>query len=144
MMAEERSLPGWPKKKLVKEVRRHLWHYGIRPTKCEIWRATWAWAAAIARSYWHVHWPLPSEIATQYILLLLVEMKQSHMLRLPYRAGDHIPPEVAQLLPAAHQPAILAIADEAGAKRRSGRRQKKIVAEPEPTSIPVSFPNSIE
>ncbi len=28
-MAEERSLPGWPKKKLVKEVRRHLSHYGI-------------------------------------------------------------------------------------------------------------------
>jgi hypothetical protein len=67
-MAEERSLPGWPKKKLVKEVRRHLSHYGIRPTKCEIWRATWAWADAIARSYWHLHWPLPSEIATQYIL----------------------------------------------------------------------------
>ena len=32
-MAEERSLPGWPRKKLVKEVRRHLWHYGIRPTQ---------------------------------------------------------------------------------------------------------------
>ena len=63
-MAEERSLPGWPKKKLVKEVRRHLSHYGIRPAKIEIWQATWAWADAIARSYWHVHWPLPSEIGT--------------------------------------------------------------------------------
>ena len=27
-MAEERSLPGWPEK-LVKDVRRHLWRYGI-------------------------------------------------------------------------------------------------------------------
>ena len=50
-MAEERSLPGWPKKKLVKEVRSHLWHYGIRPTKFTIWQATWTWAAAIAKSY---------------------------------------------------------------------------------------------
>ena len=32
-MAEEHSLPGWPKKKLVKEVRRHLSHFGIRPIK---------------------------------------------------------------------------------------------------------------
>ena len=38
-------------------------------------------------------------IATQYILLLLVEMKSSCMLRLPYRAGEIVPPEVARLLP---------------------------------------------
>ena len=102
-MAEERTLPGWPKRKLVKEVRRHLSHYGIRPTKFDIWRATWTWAEAIARSYWHIHWPLPSEIATQYILLLLVEMKASCMLRLPYRASEIVPPEVARLFPAAQQ-----------------------------------------
>ena len=125
-MAEERSLPGWPKKKLVKEVRRHLSHYGIRPSKCEIWRATWAWAAAIARSYWHVHWPLPCEIATQYILLLLVEMKQSCMLKLPHRASEIVPPEVARLLPATHQPGILAIASDTTAKNPKRGRQKKI------------------
>lgn len=123
-MAEEHSLPGWPKKKLVKEVRRHLSHYGIRPTKFEIWQATWAWAEAIARSYWHKHWPLPSEIATQYILLLLVEMKQSCMLRLPYRAREIVPLEVARLLPVAQQPAILAIANEAEAKRLRKRPRK--------------------
>jgi len=128
-MAEERSLPGWPKKKLVKEVRRHLWHCGIRPTKFEIWQATWAWADAIARSYWHVHWPMPSEIATQYILLLLVEMKASCMLRLPYRASEIVPPEVARLLPAAQQPGILAIADQ----RPRSRRKKKVAAEPDLT-----------
>lgn len=132
-MAEERSLSGWPKKKLVKEVRRHLWHYGIRPVRSDLWRATWAWADAIARSYWHTHWPMASEIGTQYILLLLVEMKSSHMLRLPYRAGEHVPPDVAALLPAAQQPDIMAIADKTGAKRRSRTRQKKIAAEPDPT-----------
>lgn len=121
-MAEERSLPGWPKKKLVKEVRRHLWHYGIRPTKCEIWRMTWSWADAIACSYWHTHWPMASEIATQYILLLLVEMKGSCMLRLPYRASEIVPPEVARLLPAVQQPGILVIAKEAEPKRPTRRR----------------------
>ena len=116
-MAEERSLPGWPKKKLVKEVRRHLSHYGIRPTKFDIWRATWAWAEKIARSYWHIHWPLPREIATQYLLLLLIHMKEDRALRLPYRAKDYIPPEVAALLPVMQQPQFLAIADESGKKR---------------------------
>lgn len=117
-MAEDRTLPGWPKKKLVKDVRRTLWHYGIRPVKFDIWRATWAWADAIARSYWRTHWPLPSEIATQYILLLLVEMKGSCTLRLPYRASEHIPAEVKALLPDLQQTGLPAIADEAGTKKR--------------------------
>lgn len=121
-MAEEKSLPGWPKKKLVKDVRRHLWHYGIRPMKHDIWRATWAWAEKIAHSYWRTHWPMPSEIASQYILLLLVEMKGSYMLRLPYRAAEHIPPEVAALLPVAQQPALLAIAD--GTEKKQSRRAR--------------------
>jgi hypothetical protein len=102
-MAEERTLPGWPKKKLVKEVRSHLSHYGVRPVKQEIWQATWSWAHAIAHSYFHIHWPLPSEIGTQYILLLLAEMKNSHVLRLPYRAKEALPPEVATLLPVLQQ-----------------------------------------
>ena len=117
-MAEERTLPGWPKKKLVKEVRQHLSHYGIRPTKSMIWDATWEWADAIARSYWHVHWPMPSEIATQYILLLLVEMKQSCMLKLPYRAAKVIPREVAALLPNVQASGVLAIANDTRRKKR--------------------------
>ena len=113
-MAEERSLPGWPKRRLVKEVRRHLWHYGIRPTKLDVWRAAWAWAEAIAKSYWRMHWPLPSEIGTQYILLLLVEMKRSCMLRLPYRAKEIVPAEVAAMLP--QHANVLAIAGNADTK----------------------------
>jgi hypothetical protein len=127
-MAEDRSLPGWPKKKLVKEVRRHLWHYGIRPTKSMIWRAAWTWADAIARSYWHVHWPLPSEIATQYILLLLAEMKSSSMLKLPYRAHEIVPADVAALLPVSQHPNLLAIGDDK-AKRGRKRRQKQVASD---------------
>jgi len=125
-MAEDHSLPGWPKKKLVKEVRRHLSHFGIRPVRSNIWRATWAWAHAIARSYWHVNWPLPSEIGTQYILLLLVEMKSSCMLKLPYRANEIVPLEVARLLPAVGQPGILAIASEVETKKPRRRRRKEL------------------
>ena len=122
-MAEERTLPGWPKKKLVKEVRQHLSHYGIRPTKFGIWQATWAWADAIARSYWHIHWPLPTEIATQYILLLLAEMKASSMLKLPYRAADHIPADVAAMLPTAQASGFLGIADDSNRKVRRTRQK---------------------
>ena len=108
-MAEDHSLPGWPKKKLVREVRQFLSHYGIRP-QFGIWRATWAWAAAVARSYYRTTWPLPSEIASQYVLLLLADIQKCGLLRLPYRAKTVIPPEVEALLPA-QQPALLAITD---------------------------------
>lgn len=98
-MAEDRELPGWPKKRLVKQVRSHLWHYGIRP-KGQAWRATWSWASAIANSYFHTHWPLPSEIASQYVLLLLCEMRECRSLKLPFRANKVVPDEIRQLLPA--------------------------------------------
>ena len=120
-MAEEHSLPGWPKKKLVKEVRRHLSVYGFRPVKQAAWQAAWAWADKIAHSYFHVHWPLPSEIGTQYILLLLAEMHDSHCLRLPYQAREIVPPKVAALLPVLQQQGFPAI--EVGAARARGRRK---------------------
>lgn len=97
-MAEDKELPGWPTKRLVKRVRSHLWSYGIRP-KGNAWRAAWSWASAIANSYYRTHWPLPSEIATQYVLLLLAEMKETRALKLPYRADKVVPDEVRRLLP---------------------------------------------
>jgi len=126
-MAEERSLPGWPKKKLVKDVRRHLSHYGIRPAKSEIWRSTWVWADAIARSYWHTRWPLPSEIATQYILLLLVDMKSSFMLRLPYRAQQIVPHGIAAMLPVSPYANLLAIGSDEATKGTRRRQKPKSV-----------------
>lgn len=98
-MAEQRDLPGWPKKKLVKQVRTQLWRYGIRP-QFRTWRATWSWASAVANSYVYTHWPSPNEIASQYILLLLAEMHSNLALRLPYRANTAMPAGVRQLLPA--------------------------------------------
>ena len=96
----DRDLPGWPTKRLVKRVRSHLWRFGIRP-KEPAWSATWQWASAIASSYYHTRWPLPHEIASQYVLLLLGQMKESRGLKLPYRASTVIPDAVRPLLPAA-------------------------------------------
>lgn len=96
-MAEDRLLPGWPKKRLVKDVRRHLRTYGIRPMD-SVWQATWTWASAIARSYYRTVWPVPSEIAAQYVFLLLHQMRQYHNLKLPCRANDIVPEEVRQLV----------------------------------------------
>lgn len=105
-MAEQRDLPGWPKKRLVKQVRAHLWHYGIRP-RGKPWRTAWSWASAIANSYFHTSWPSSTEIATQYVLLLLVEMKESCALRLPYRASKVIPDEVRAMLPGNPMPLLI-------------------------------------
>ena len=64
---------------------------------------------------------MPSEIGTQYIVLLLADMQQSHLLRLPYQAREIMPPEVAALLPAMQQqgfPTIEFGAAKARAKRK--------------------------
>lgn len=132
-MAEERSLPGWPKKKLVKEVRRHLSVYGFRPVKQAAWQATWSWADKIAHAYFHVHWPLPSEIGAQYIALLLAEMQDSHCLRLPFKAREIMPPEVAALLPVLQQegfPPIEVGAARARTKRKPSRVPSEVPSQP--------------
>jgi hypothetical protein len=93
-MAESRDLPGWPKKKLVTQVRRQLASFGIRPSIPSLWRETWEWAHQITNSYVFPRWPLASEIAAQYVLLLLVEMQSHHALKLPYRAAEQQPPSI--------------------------------------------------
>ena len=92
-----------------------------------VWQATWAWADKIAHSYFHVHWPLPSEIGTQYILLLLAEMHDSHCLRLPYQAREIVPPEVAALLPVMQQQGFPPI--EVGAARSANEAKAEPRAE---------------
>ncbi|WP_013627512.1 hypothetical protein [Rubinisphaera brasiliensis] len=96
-MAEHRELPGWPKKRLVREVRSHLSSYSIRP-KGERWRLAWQWAHDIAISYYHTTWPRPAEIASLYILLLLCNMADNWTLGLPYRASEKMPEVVATLI----------------------------------------------
>lgn len=97
-MAEDRALPGWPKKRLVKEVRRFLSSYGIRPTSTRLWQETWAWASKITQSYVYPRWPLPSEIGSQFVLLLLLEMNANRSLKLPFRAMQQMPPALRQRL----------------------------------------------
>lgn len=106
-MAEDKDLPGWPKKALVKRVRSALGGYGIKPSSGlyaqRIWRLTWAWAAEIAKSYqrfdsllqkrYRERWPSEKEIATQYVVLMLADM-QSGFWKLPFRAAEHVPEAV--------------------------------------------------
>jgi len=93
-MAESRNLPGWPKKKLVAQVRRQLASFGIRPSLTRLWLETWQWASQITNSYVYPRWPLPTEIASQYMVLLLLEMQANHALKLPYRAAEQQPESV--------------------------------------------------
>ena len=107
-MAEDKTLPGWPRKSLVKETKQCLWRYfRSRPTQFdECWRAAWEWAKATAeRSLMfqfgksrRAKWPHGNEIATQYLLLSLARMKGDHNLRLPLRSNECMTPRVAAIL----------------------------------------------
>src|SRR5581483_5378970 len=112
-MAENRELPGWPKKKLVVQVRRQLASYGIRPSLHKLWHETWQWANLITNSYVFPRWPLPSEIAAQYMLLLLLEMQANRALKLPYRAAEQQPPSIRLRLTAGRPVPILEHKDDA-------------------------------
>ena len=105
-MAVPEYLPGNPKKRLVKLVRMILRKYGIKP-RGQQWRATWLWAHAVSDSYFYPQWPTALEISTQYVLLLLSEIKESDGLKLPYRAGSVIPAEVRALLPSNPAPLLI-------------------------------------
>jgi hypothetical protein len=103
----DRYLPGYPSNALIRRVRRQLASYGIRPHRESLWRTCWSWADAVARSYvWRKSWPLPREIAAQYVLLLLNDMNADHALKLPYRAQAHAPGHIARVI---HGPAQRAI-----------------------------------
>jgi hypothetical protein len=102
-------LPGQPSQKRIKEVKAALHRMGIRPLKhtwrgIDLWHATWEWAYQVARSYacpvgrYRPRWPRSSEIASQYVLLLLMHIRDD--LRLPFRAETMIPASVKTLVPA--------------------------------------------
>jgi hypothetical protein len=94
-------LPGQPSQKRIREVRSVLKSWGVRPLKhtwrgCDLWAATWEWADHVARSYYRPIWPSPREIASQYLFLLLMHVRED--LRLPFRAGSFLPAGVKALL----------------------------------------------
>jgi hypothetical protein len=115
-VSQREYLPGLPPPKLVKAVRRHLRLYGIAP-KFQPWRLAWEWANAIRLSYSDPRWPMAWEIGTQYVVLLLSEMKGDHALKLPYRATSHAPLAIRAALrlpePAAALPLVRAVAKAA-------------------------------
>jgi len=121
-VAEHRELPGWPKKRLVKQTRSLLWTDGIRP-KGEPWRLTWLWASSIASSYFHTHWPMPNEIASLYMFLLLRRMEEARTLRLPYRAEEKMPDAVRQFI--ANAPEVSSLDFESRRRKRTSRTQRQ-------------------
>jgi hypothetical protein len=100
----DKRIAGGPSKRLIKEVRKQLWRFGIKPMRHDLWLLAWQWASDVADSYriplpGKVHrkrWPATNEIASQYLMLLLVEMRSCCALRLPYRAADHMPAGIKQ------------------------------------------------
>jgi len=64
-------------------------------------------ASQITNSYVFPRWPLPSEIAAQYVLLLLLEMQANRALKLPYRAAEQQPPSIRLRLAASRPVPLL-------------------------------------
>lgn len=100
--------------RLIREVRSVLWrHLRCRPHRGDqCWRLAWEWAEACAtrNARWlkkSRRWPSPSEIASQYLLLVLAEMRESHTLRLPMYAAECMPPGVVQRLTRQDAPRLL-------------------------------------
>lgn len=104
---EHWDLPGHPRIKLIREVRRTLWSYlRCRPNRDDTtWKMAWEWAYAcgnrnslvgIVKNAKRTRWPSASEIASQYILLALADMRGSFQLRVPFRATECVPLNVRQ------------------------------------------------
>jgi len=103
---EADELPGRPSKALLRKVRAVLWtNLRSRPHRDDAaWRAAWQWAKAcgdMSRGWpasgktSRVKWPSPNEIASQYLLLVLSEMKSCCAMRLPSNAAASLPSSVA-------------------------------------------------
>ncbi len=95
-MSEWNELPGSPRRRLVQSVRRRLRLYGIVPPRhLTEWHQTWEWAAKIANSYmYRPVWPTSYEIASQFMFLVLVKMREDSVLKLPPRAQSHVPSSI--------------------------------------------------
>lgn len=90
-------LPGDPPPKLIRDVRKRLRGYGIRPQAAQ-WRVMWEWALKIRNSYYDPRWPSVAELVAQYTVLLLAEMRDNFQLKLPPRAMSHITPAASVML----------------------------------------------
>ena len=108
MTSERNTLPGGPGNNLVRKVRAVLYAYcRSKPQQGDrLWHMAWEWAYAIRSREEVFHltigyrprkkpWPSAQEIASQYLLLCLVEMRSCRALRLPHNAAEYAPASVA-------------------------------------------------
>jgi hypothetical protein len=97
----DRYLPRFPSKSLVGKVRRALSQYGIKPQE-RLWRLAWDWAAEcmFRKSFFlkTKRWPSANEIATQYLFVLVAEMRAKRDLRLPYHAGPCLTEPIREIV----------------------------------------------
>lgn len=107
---DDRHLPG--SKRMIRQVRSHLKGYGLSPVN-PIWRQAWQWANEIRRSYLFSenNWPSSTEIATQYVVLLMAQMQSERSLKLPFRS-NRMPDSVRATLAAAKNGRRLVIAED--------------------------------
>lgn len=131
-LMDYRDLPGGPRLKQVQDVKRELRFHGVSPVN-EIWKATWSWADEIAcnQSKWSrsKRWPGPRQIAAQYMLLLLCEMRRLSMLRLPLGAENHISEQAADLLSVAGQGKLFVTSEYQGDYSKSIEAAKRPLIE---------------
>lgn len=97
----DRHLPSFPSKSLVVKVRRALNQYGIKPQE-RLWRLAWEWAADCTfRNSLFLktkRWPSAHEIATQYLFVLIAEMRAKRNLRLPRNAGTCLTESIREIV----------------------------------------------
>jgi hypothetical protein len=121
-MAEERTLPGWPRKKLVKDVRRQLSSYGIRSSRSLLLAGDLGLARrnrpvlllrTLASGVRDCDTIYPARAGG---------IQNLGMLKLPYRANKVVPAEVAALLPSIeNQPLMTAAIGPQDRKRTENR-----------------------
>lgn len=97
---EHDELPGRPRKKLVREVRQHLWRYlRCRPSRTDdAWTMAWEWAHECSKRVMQDRWPCAMEIASQYLLVALARMRSLSALKLPFQANERMPASVQSQL----------------------------------------------
>lgn len=100
MTSERNILCGGPSNAHVKRVRAVLWRWlRARPqVEDKNWKAAWEWADNVryrGNRYNFTKrkpkWPNENEIATQYLTLVLIEMRDYHAFRLPFYAAECLP-----------------------------------------------------
>lgn len=105
MASERNTLPGSPSNTLIREVRSVLYRrLRSKPQReDQTWKMAWQWAAECCnrRELWRFGkrprrrpWPSACEIASQYVLLALLDMREYRDLRLPYNAAECVPPAI--------------------------------------------------